>query len=225
MFLTHFGCFFEYSREVLVDKNSSEGSGLRRSRRQMLVTSGLKNVHDMMYIILFIILFGLIAVALHGLRHYKPLDLIRSDKLESLAKRNDKNIAILLDYHEKYMKNFLAKSHEQLGRKGAVCPFIPISLKKSTIYYKVMDTTNFDEAEATILKYKDIFLTLDPTSEQDAVYKTIIFVFTKLRDNEAGPFIENLQKKLKPAMVKKGLMIGDFHPLSKLPGNYFHQSG
>jgi hypothetical protein len=174
-----------------------------------------------MYIPLLVLLLGLclvVALFLQRRHRFVSPDLIRSDQLEGLAHQNDKNIAILIDYHEKYMKNFLAKSHEQLGRKGAVCPFIPISLKKSTIYYKIIEVTNFDEAESIVLKYKDVFLNLEPASEPDAVYKTIIFVFTKLDIAEAGPFIENLQKRLKPTMVKNGLMIGDFHPLSKLPG-------
>lgn len=174
-----------------------------------------------MYITLLIFaISGLTAILYSWRRRHKfdlP-DLIRSDQLEKLAHQNDGNISILIDYHEKYMKNCLAKSHEQLGRKGAVCPFIPISLKKSTIYYKIIEATNFDDAASIVLKYKEVFLQLEPVSEPDAVYKTIIFVFTKLDEADAGPFIENLQKKLKPTMVKNGLMVGDFHPLSKLPG-------
>ena len=115
-----------------------------------------------MYIITFIVLLGITAGFLwHRQPRGKLPDLIRSDQLESLAaSRKDKNIEIVIDYHEKYMKNFLAKSHEQLGRKGAICPFIPISLKKSTIYYKIIETTNFEDAESIVLKYKDVFLNL-----------------------------------------------------------------
>jgi hypothetical protein len=39
-----------------------------------------------------------------------------------------------------FVKNFLGKKHPDIGRKGPVCPFVPVSLRKDTLYLSVVKT-------------------------------------------------------------------------------------
>ena len=46
-----------------------------------------------------------------------------------------------------FIRNFLAKKHPELGRKGAVCPFVPVSLRKDTLYMSVIRINESPAAE------------------------------------------------------------------------------
>ena len=36
-----------------------------------------------------------------------------------------------------WIEDFIAHPHEQLGRTGAVCPFVPGALERQTLYFRV----------------------------------------------------------------------------------------
>ena len=40
-----------------------------------------------------------------------------------------------------YIQKFLGKPHPELGRKGPVCPFVPVAARKNTLYLSVVKTT------------------------------------------------------------------------------------
>jgi hypothetical protein len=132
-----------------------------------------------------------------------------------------KVIAQLQEFHTSYTAGFLARPHADLGRAGVVCPFIPVSIKKDCVYYGAVTAVELQEAAATVLQCADVQFPalLPPHNTPDAVYKTVILVFTGFgSDTAAAQFVDDLQRHLKPAFVERGLMIGAFHPGSRFPG-------
>ena len=49
-----------------------------------------------------------------------------------------------------YIRNFLAKAHPCVGRKGPVCPFVPQSLRRNTLYMGIVRTGENTKREQII---------------------------------------------------------------------------
>jgi hypothetical protein len=92
-----------------------------------------------------------------------------------------------------YFREFLAKGHPQLGRRGPTCPFVPLALKKNSLYMGVVrapaagkcmrhdtnDTegavdgrvTTAQQVKRVARRFTDRFFELEPTTGKLAVYK------------------------------------------------------
>lgn len=119
-----------------------------------------------------------------------------------------------------WVENFLAKPHPDLGRAGAVCPFLPRALQINTIRLAVIRTRGLDQSqlEEIVKRYRDFFLELEPREGEVAFYKAIMLVFPDVSAAEASQLIDRVQQKLKPFFVEEGLMIGEFHARNQSPG-------
>lgn len=119
-----------------------------------------------------------------------------------------------------WVKTFLAKPHPELGRSGAVCPFVPRALKLNTIRLAVIRTKNLkpDQIEEIVKHYREVFLELEPKQADLVFYKAIMLVFPDVSEAEAFELIDSVQQKLKPLFVESGLMLGEFHPRNQAPG-------
>lgn len=121
---------------------------------------------------------------------------------------------------ERWVRAFLAQPHPNLGRSGAVCPFVPRALSRDTIWLTVIRTaqTDSDEVERVVARFRDIFHLLEPRFGDAALDKAILVILPDVRAEDAAALIDGTQRKLKPAFVERGLMIGEFHPLNDTPG-------
>lgn len=119
-----------------------------------------------------------------------------------------------------WIRNFLAKSHPDLGRSGKVCPYIPHSLKSDAIQLAVIRTQTYiqQDIEAIVKGYRDIFLQTEPTSGNASVYKVILLLFPDINIEDNSNLIDDVQKKLKPFFVEAGLILGEFHMRNQSPG-------
>jgi len=120
----------------------------------------------------------------------------------------------------KWVRDFLAQPHADLGRSGPVCPFVPHALKQGTLWLGVIeaDPNNPIEMEDLVSRYRTVFLKLEPQQGSEAIFKTIILVFPRVSSDQAPSLIDGVQKKLKPDFVDDGLMLGQFHELNDEPG-------
>ena len=116
-----------------------------------------------------------------------------------------------------YLREFLAKPHPLVGRKGPVCPFVPGSLRMDAMYLSVIrseskgSTTTFEEVENVARSFVDRFHSLEPKTGRKAAYKAVVLIFPDIPPSKAPAIIDKVQLKLKPEFVSKGLMIGEFH--------------
>jgi hypothetical protein len=124
-------------------------------------------------------------------------------------------LASVLDW----MRAFLARAHPELGRKGAVCPFVPLSLEQDSIWMSEIADSNatVDSISAVIRQYRDRFLVTEPVSGPDTINKAFVVVFPNLGPDGAG-VVDEVQSRLKKDFVDMGLMLGEFHAANQSPG-------
>src|SRR5260370_20524887 len=100
-----------------------------------------------------------------------------------------------------WIRGFLAHPHPHLGRKGSVCPFVPVALGLDTIWMAEMGETtpSFQEISAIITAYRNIFLETEPKSCPDAINKAFLVVFPSLTNHGAdgAAIIDKVQAHLK----------------------------
>jgi prolyl-tRNA editing enzyme YbaK/EbsC (Cys-tRNA(Pro) deacylase) len=113
----------------------------------------------------------------------------------------------------RWAEEYLCRPHPELGREGPVCPFAQASMRKALFSLAVCRGTDFAEegVRATLMKYRDWFLELEPQHGGDASFKTILVLFPDLAPESIPRLIDATQEALKVEYIAKGLMIGEFH--------------
>jgi hypothetical protein len=114
----------------------------------------------------------------------------------------------------KWIKDFVAKPHEDLGRAGTVCPFVPGSLERRTLWFAPEKIAELDVPAVVGLMddYKRLFLEKAPLENDDAIYKTILVVFTDLPAERAGALFTDVLRQLADAAYEEdGIIFGPFY--------------
>jgi hypothetical protein len=113
-----------------------------------------------------------------------------------------------------WINTFVARPNEDLGRAGPVCPFVPGSLERKTLWLvpeQVADRSVADVA-GLINGYQRLFLEARPTEGEDALYKSFVVVFSDLWADRAGEFLDGvLQQLAVPSYVEDGFVMGGFY--------------
>jgi uncharacterized protein DUF6875 len=119
-----------------------------------------------------------------------------------------------------WIRQYITKPHSQLGRSGAVCPFVPAALNFQSLWVSIVDWSPQDEAEACdLLKmYLSIYQSLEPEVEEGKDLRTLIVAFPMLKQRNIPAFIDAVHAATKPSVVDLGLMLGEFYPESLSPG-------
>jgi hypothetical protein len=140
---------------------------------------------------------------------YTPIDI---DQIQQ-------DLPYLIEIRE-WVKNFLAQPSSDLGRTGPVCPFIPHALKLNSIQLALIRAKNLEpqQVEEIVLRYRDIFLELEPRDREGGINKAILLIFPDIHLDETPKLIDGVQQKLKPFFVEQGLMLGEFHNRTETPG-------
>jgi hypothetical protein len=113
-----------------------------------------------------------------------------------------------------WIKTFVVKPHKDLGRAGTVCPFVPGSLERKTLWLAPEQIADRDVPDVIELMngYQRLFLDAQPTDGDDANYKVIVVVFTDLSaDRAQGVFDVALQHLAVPSYVEDGIVFGPFY--------------
>ena len=120
-----------------------------------------------------------------------------------------------------YVRNFLAKAHPSVGRKGPVCPFVPQSLRRNTLYMGIIrtgDNTTKEQIISCVSQYANKFEELEPKEGRLRKFKAIILIFPDVKESQTDELIDKVQLSCKSSFVKKGLMLGEFHNRNNSPG-------
>ena len=113
-----------------------------------------------------------------------------------------------------WMKTFVAKPHQDLGRAGPVCPFVPGSLERKTLWLAPEQIADRSVPAVVELMNGYIRRLLDaqPTDGDNTKYKTIVVVFADLpADRAQGVFDEILQQLAVPSYAEDGILFGPFY--------------
>jgi hypothetical protein len=110
-----------------------------------------------------------------------------------------------------WAENWLSKSHPDLGRTGAVCPYIGAVMKKNLFRVAFVRGNNLDHDWMVGLLYEiaAAFPVLPPVDGPESIYKAIVVVFPEVTEFEQ---IDAVQAECKTTFVERGLMVGQFYP-------------
>ena len=105
----------------------------------------------------------------------------------------DESILSALNKAAEWVTNYLCSSHPLLGRPGAVCPFVPKSLKSKQVWLSILSHQPIDK-EVEI--FANVFLDLDPIQSEEKIFILVMPNFIKERDMiSLFSSIELLQKQ------------------------------
>jgi hypothetical protein len=113
-----------------------------------------------------------------------------------------------------WIQTFVARPHEDLGRAGPVCPFVPGALERKTLWLAPEQIADRSVPQLVELMngYKNLFLSAQPTGVDGADYKVIVVVFTELSTDRAqGLFDDVLEHLAVPSYVEDGIVFGPFY--------------
>jgi hypothetical protein len=110
-----------------------------------------------------------------------------------------------------WAKNRLSKSHPNLGRAGAVCPYSGTSIKKNLFWLAFVrgNELDHDRMVGLLEELAAAFPLISPVDGPESEYKAVVLVFPDVTDFGQ---IDAVQDECKSAFVKRGLMVGQFYP-------------
>lgn len=113
-----------------------------------------------------------------------------------------------------WIESFVARPHKNLGRPGPVCPFVPTSMERRTLWLapERIGGRGVQDAVDLVRSYQRLFLGAQPTDGDNAVYKSIVLVFTDLSADRANElFNDVLQDLAVPSYEDDGFVMGGFY--------------
>jgi hypothetical protein len=113
-----------------------------------------------------------------------------------------------------WIRTFVVKPHKDLGRAGTVCPFVPGSLERKTLWLAPEQVADRDVPEVVELMsgYKRLLLDTRPTEGDDVIYNVIVVVFTDLSAEHAQGIFDDVLKHLAvPSYVEDGILFGPYY--------------
>jgi hypothetical protein len=110
-----------------------------------------------------------------------------------------------------WINNFIIRPNKDLGRAGPVCPFVPVSLERRTLWLapEHVGGRSVTQVVDLVTSYQRLFLGARPTDGDDAIYKAIVVVFTDLSPDRAREFFDDVLQELAiPSYVDAGFVMG-----------------
>ena len=125
-------------------------------------------------------------------------------------------LATALDWAEQY----LSAPHPDLGRPGVVCPYVRFSLRHNTLWFTEVPAAaeNAARLDARLTELATVFTGLDPVEADRATEKALVIAFPGLPAEQAPDRLGGMLRRLKPAFVDDGLMLGPVFPGNEIPG-------
>jgi hypothetical protein len=146
----------------------------------------------------------------HGLTLYEPDDLrgeVASPDIVGLRR-----IAT-------WAVEFLSAPHQQLGRHGPVCPYTKLSMDTNCFLLAWAGGEHDARSiESMVDQYRRWFMELREQPELPCGHLLTILVVLPGFDRAGSGPLDALQRRLKDAFVREGLMIGQFHPRCEQSG-------
>jgi hypothetical protein len=118
-----------------------------------------------------------------------------------------------------WIESVIVRPNAELGRAGPVCPRVRESIDRNLIKFSTVCTEECTTEEA-VLKCEaltEAFYALFPNCNNRKI-SSLLVLFPNLERKEASRFIDGGHRRLRTTFVKNGLMLGEFHPQSTVPG-------
>jgi hypothetical protein len=137
-------------------------------------------------------------------------DLDDAGRTADLAESDREALQAIADW----ITAFVVKPHQDLGRAGTVCPFVPGSLERKSLWLAPERIADRDGAEVAELMdgYKRLLLDARAADGDDSIYNVIVVVFSDLpADRAQGVFAEVLDRLALPSYMEDGVLFGPYY--------------
>jgi hypothetical protein len=137
-------------------------------------------------------------------------DLDYGERTGELTDRDLEALQAIADW----IKTYVVKPHKDLGRDGTVCPYVPGSLERKTLWLAPEQIADRDVAAVVELMdgYKRLLLDTRPPDGDDVIHNVIAVVFTDLpADRAQGVFDEVLEQLGVPSYADEGILFGPYY--------------
>lgn len=120
--------------------------------------------------------------------------------------------------------DYLSQAHPDLGRSGDVCPYTAVSMREglmSAAVCHVFDADPRPDIERVMRRALEEFESRSPRMGNRAGLKATLVLFPSLEPE----WVEYVQEELSLPFAQRGVMLGEFHAESLVPGlhnRYFH---
>jgi hypothetical protein len=113
-----------------------------------------------------------------------------------------------------WVKTFVARPNQDIGRAGPVCPFVPEAWRRKTLWLAPEHVANHGVPDVVHLlsDYKSL-LQAQPVQGDDRTYTAIVVVFADLSADQARSYLDDVQVQnlKKPSYAEDGVVLGEFH--------------
>jgi hypothetical protein len=137
-------------------------------------------------------------------------DLVDDGRTKELAKSDLEALQAVADW----IKDFVVKPHKDLGREGTVCPFVPGSLERKSLWLAPERIADRDVSEVVELMdgYKRLLLDTRRGEGDDVIYNVIVVVFTDVSADRAQAVFDHVLEQLAvPSYAEDGILFGPYY--------------
>lgn len=111
-----------------------------------------------------------------------------------------------------WLRSFLTRPHPELGRKGAVCPFMEQSLKLGRTALSSVDVGGPRGRRRFETTARSALARLGDGDSGDNIYNAFVMVPVGADENVRRAMVLEVQQALKSEAVAAGKMVGEFFP-------------
>jgi hypothetical protein len=113
-----------------------------------------------------------------------------------------------------WIRSYVVRPHHDLGRAGTVCPFVPGSLERKTLWLAPEHVAGRDKPDVVELMdgYRRLLLETRPTDGEDVIYNVIVVAFSDLPADRAQAVFDDVLAHLAiPSYAEDGVLFGPYY--------------
>lgn len=119
---------------------------------------------------------------------------------------------------DRWLREYVSRPHPELGRPGAVCPFVEPALRAGTVL--MGEWTGLSQADHDAVRevVRSLVVTFEETRwpHANATMHTLLAVLPDLPE-PLWFLLDDVQAEVKADLAGRGLMLGQFHPACPEP--------
>lgn len=114
---------------------------------------------------------------------------------------------------EQWVDDYLMQPHPELGRKGAMCPYMAHAMRINHVFVTLLPGADFALSDLCdyIRQSRSTFQAMSSKTAKEAQYRCILMLFPELAHNASDELFQRVLEVLKTEFVQQGLMLGEFN--------------
>jgi hypothetical protein len=143
-------------------------------------------------------------------------DLEDPSRTRTLAEDDRRALQAIADW----IKSYVVEPHAELGRSGLVCPYVPLTLERKSLWLAVEHAADRSSSDIVELmdNYRNLLLAAPPVGADDDDPKVIAVVFSDLpADRARSIFDVVLQRLALRSYQHDGVLFGPYYEGNDVP--------